>query len=46
MIFNTNKEEYTAPSMMVVDVTCESGFQNSTGDLTFGDGVDDGWYGL
>ena len=46
MIFNTNNEEYTAPSVMVVDVACEAGYKSSTGDLTFGDGVDDGWYGL
>ena len=46
MIFNTNNEEYIAPSVMVVDVACEAGFKNSTGDLTFVDGVDDGWYGL
>ena len=46
MIFKTNNEEYIAPSLMVVDVACEAGFKNSTGDLTFDDGVDDGWYGL
>lgn len=46
MIFNTNNEEYIAPSVMVVDVACEAGFKSSTGDLTFKDGEDDGWYGL
>ena len=46
MIFNTNKEEYITPSMMVVDVACEAGFKVSSGELTFDDGVDDGWYGL
>lgn len=46
MIFNKQNEEYIAPSVMVVDVACEAGFRASTGDLTFVDGVDDGWYGL
>ena len=46
MIFNKQKEEYTAPSVMVVDVICEAGFKASSGELTFVDGVDDGWYGL
>lgn len=40
------KEEYAAPSMMVVDVVCEAGFKASSGNLSFSDGVDDGWYGL
>ena len=39
------EENYIAPSVMVVDVVCEAGFQNSTGELTFNKGVDDGWYG-
>ena len=43
MIFNNRNEEYTAPSVMVVDVACEAGFKNST-DLSFSDGEDDGWY--
>ena len=46
MIFNKQNEEYTAPSFMVVDVACEAGYHASSGELTFGDGVDDGWYGL
>ena len=46
MIFNKQKEEYIAPSVMVVDVICEAGFKASSGELTFVDGVDDGWYGL
>ena len=46
MVFNTNKEKYVTPSVMVVDAACEAGFKNSVGDLTFVDGVDDGWYGL
>jgi len=46
MIFNTNEREYITPSLMVVDVACEAGYKASTGDLTFKDGVDDGWYGL
>ena len=46
MIFNSTEREYIKPSLAVVDVTCEAGFQNSTGDLSFVDGVDDGWYGL
>ena len=44
MIFNKQNKEYTAPSMMVVDVTCEAGFIASSNNLTYGDGVDDGWY--
>ncbi len=44
MMINRN-EEYAAPSMMVVDVVCEAGFKASSGNLTFTDGVDDGWYG-
>ena len=46
MIFNRQKEEYIAPSVMVVDVICEAGFKASSGELTFVDGVDEGWYGL
>lgn len=46
MIFNTKNEEYITPSVMVVDVACEAGFRASSGELTFVDGVDDGWYGL
>jgi hypothetical protein len=46
MIFNKLNEEYITPSLMVIDVACEAGFQNSTGEITFVDGVDDGWYGL
>lgn len=46
MIFNKQNEEYTAPSFMVVDVACEAGYHASSGELTFDDGVDDGWYGL
>jgi hypothetical protein len=46
MFFNKKKEEYIAPSMMVMDVACEAGFKASTGDMTFVGGVDDGWYGL
>jgi hypothetical protein len=46
MMINRN-EEYAAPSMMVVDVVCEAGFKNSSGDLTFSDGVmNGGWYDL
>ena len=43
MIFNDTEKMYIAPSMVVVDVACEAGFKNST-ELTFMDGVDDGWY--
>ena len=46
MIFNKQNEEYSAPSVMVVDVICEAGFKASSGEITFVDGVDDGWYGL
>ena len=46
MIFKRQKEEYIAPSVMMVDVACEAGFKASSGELTFVDGVDDGWYGL
>ena len=47
MIFNTKNEKYVAPSMEVVDVAIETGFFASTGgDLTFGDGVNDGWTNL
>ena len=42
MIFKTN-EEYIAPSFEVVDVACEAGFQNSTGEMTFDDAIDGGW---
>ena len=45
MKINRN-EEYIAPSVMVVDVVCEAVFKASSGNLTFSDGVDDGWYGL
>ena len=45
MIFNKQNKEYNAPSFVVVDVACEAGFKNSV-DITFVDGVDDGWYGL
>ena len=44
MMINRN-EEYSAPSMMVVDVVCEAGFRASSGNLSFKDGWDDGWYG-
>ena len=42
------KEEYAAPSMMVVDVVCEAGFKASSGELTFMNGADSagGWYDL
>ena len=47
MVFNTNNEKYIAPSVVVEDVACEVGFIASTGgDLTFGDGVNDGWSNL
>ena len=46
MIFNANKREYIKPSLMVVDVACEAGYHASSGELTFGDGVDDGWSNL
>ena len=44
MIFKSTEKEYIAPSLMVVNVACEAGFRNSTGNLTFGDGKDDGWF--
>ena len=44
MMINRN-EEYAAPSMMVVDVVCEAGFKASSGNLSFSNGMDDGWYG-
>lgn len=40
------KEEYIAPSMMVVNVVCESGYKASTGKVTFVGGADDGWYAI
>ncbi len=43
MIFQSTKKEYIAPLFEVVDVVCEEGFSGSTGDLTFGGGIDDGW---
>lgn len=46
MVLNKKNEEYIAPSVSMVDVACEVGFKASTGELTFVDGVDDGWYGL
>ena len=47
MIFNTKNEKYIAPAMEVIDVTIEAGFIASTGgDLTFGDGINDGWTNL
>lgn len=46
MIFNLTEREYIAPSFDVVDVACEAGYRASSEDLTFVDGVDDGWYGL
>ena len=46
MNLHKGNEEYIAPSVMMVDVACEAGFKASTGELTFVDGVDDGWYGL
>ena len=44
MILKSTKKEYTAPLFSVVDVVCEEGFAGSTGNLTFGDGKDDGWF--
>ena len=46
MIFNSTKKEYIAPSMVVLDVACEAGFFNSTGNITFGDATDEGWSNL
>ena len=46
MIFNSTKKEYIAPSMVVLDVACEAGFFNSTGNITFGDATDEGWTNL
>ncbi len=46
MSFNTTEREYITPSLMVVDVACEAGYHASSGELTFDNGVDDGWYGL
>ena len=46
MIFKSTEKEYITPLLMVVNVACEEGFSGSTGDLTFGDGKDDGWYGI
>ena len=37
------KNDYTAPEVEVVYVTCETGFLGSTEDLTFDDGEDGGW---
>lgn len=42
----TNNKEYIAPSIEVFDVTCEAGFLNSMGELSFTDGEDDGWTNL
>ena len=44
MIFNKTEKEYIKPSVEVFDVACEAGFKNSTGELSFGDGIDGGWY--
>ena len=46
MIFSKKNEEYIAPSLMVMNVACEAGYHASSGELTFVDGVDEGWYGL
>ena len=43
MFLKSTEKEYTAPSMMVIDVACEAGFLNSTGNITFGDATDEGW---
>jgi hypothetical protein len=40
------KEEYIVPSMMVVDVACETGYKASTGKVTYVGGADDGWYAI
>lgn len=45
MKFSENSK-YITPLVEIVDVVCEAGFKNSTGDLTFNDGEDGGWYGL
>ena len=44
MIFNKKNEEYMAPSIVMVDVACEAGYKASSGNLTYGDGWDDGWF--
>lgn len=46
MIFNKQNDEYIAPSLKMVNVICEAGYHASSGELSFVDGVDDGWYGL
>jgi hypothetical protein len=43
MSINKKNEAYSTPSFAVVDVVCEVGFQGSTGNITFGDGADEGW---
>lgn len=45
MKFSENSK-YITPLIEVVDVVCEDGFKASSGEMTFVDGVDDGWYGL
>lgn len=44
MIFNKTEKEYIKPSVEVFDVACEAGFKNSTGELSFTNGSDGGWY--
>lgn len=44
MIFNEKENEYIRPSVKVLDVACEAGFRSSTGDLSYSDGSDGGWY--
>ncbi len=46
MILTKTEKEYIKPSLEMVDVACEAGFKNSTGELSFHNGIDDGWYGL
>ncbi len=45
MVITKQEREYIAPLLEVVDVACEAGFQNSTGELTYDRATHDGWYG-
>ena len=43
MILKSTMREYAAPSMEMVVVACEAGFQASTGNVTFGGAIDEGF---
>ena len=42
MIFESTKN-YIAPAIEVLDVACETGFQASAGNVTFGGAIDEGF---